>query len=156
MVGGAGGKGESMKDEQRKLLTEKLLGECWHKFKGDFGPYQTTCVECQLVFGAVHFSDWNLAAFHRTFATWPDLGAVMEALVKQEKWIDFVQFCEPRWLSPRMDSELKKSMLHTGKSITVIIRETHAEFYVWLFRPTDENGEPHFCRLVAEWMEGEK
>ena len=112
-----------LSDESKKRLTE-FLGKCWHEFRGDFGPYNTACVKCQLVFGAVHTSDWDLTKFHRTFTTGNDMLDLKEKLVEKGKWEEFVEFANSKCL---------EDISTPG-------------FYGWLFTM------PRFAELVDEFL----
>jgi hypothetical protein len=131
-----------MTDDQRKRLTE-YLGECWHKgywycncCKEEISPtrvtYQEQCDTCG------QYVEW---VSNRTFTNWPDLGAVKEKLVEKGDWFRrFKSYAASKWLDD--EDEMERYEISDV-----------AAFMVWLFRPIDENGKPHFCRLVAEWLE---
>jgi hypothetical protein len=76
--------------------------------------------------------------YNRTFDTWQDLGAVKEKLVEKGGWRDFINYAYGEFIR---DNPNCHSMYG---------------FDDWLFRPIDESGKPHFCRLVAEWLESRK
>jgi len=116
-------------DDQRKRLTE-LIGECWHEPKGE---KHCSCGRENIVNPYIHASNIN-----RRFTTWPDLGAVMEAVVMEGHWWEF-----EKWSMQKFDKEKPKKT----------ILELNARLIPWLIRPADEQGEAHFCRLVIEWME---
>lgn len=78
------------------------------------------------------------ACEQRTFLTWQDLGDVKDALVKMGKWDKFYYFA------------LVKHELETVSQVK------EAPFATWLFRPLNDKGQPHFCKLVSEWWEGQK
>jgi hypothetical protein len=69
----------------------------------------------------------------RQFDTWQDLGDVKDKLVEKGLWYDFSLFADNQCES--LDWR---------------------DVYVWLFNPLDEQGNPHFCRLVAEYLEERK
>ena len=58
-----------MKDDQKKMLTEKLLGEDYHN--DDDGHYKV-CTVC-------HIQHRTPSDHNRTFLTWQDLGDCKEA-----------------------------------------------------------------------------
>ncbi len=109
-----------MTDDQRRMLTG-YIGEKWGEEYYD--PENR-----------IYRSDYN-----RTFATWSDLGAVKEAIVKKGEWIAFHCFCRQMWLDKTASFRID------------LIPDSYSEYTLWLFRPTDEAGEPHFACLVCEW-----
>ena len=127
-----GGAPMNLTEEQRKMLTKKLLEECWH----DIQPRPCgvfLCLKCG------YTPDKIMDEHNRTFLTWQDLGDCKEALEKEGLWVDFITEMIDLWERRNNYVDLKIP-----------------EFSYWLFRPTDEKGETHFCRLVAEFMEAEK
>ena len=114
-----------MTDDDRKLLTEKLLGEEWHEWFDD---------------GGKHFSEWRsytcgicgknvespVEPASRTFLTWQDVGDVKKKLVAKGMWEDFEVF-----IMQKLDKVLVAK---------------------WLFRPVNEKGEAHFCQLVVDFL----
>ncbi len=109
-------------ESQKKMLTEKLLKECWHELvRYKPGGIFRKCKKCGL----------GNDPENRTFLTWPDLGACKESLVREGLWKKFY------WWAVGKSQEIK--MLDSPDTAA------------WLFRPTVD-GEPHFCRLVAEFM----
>jgi len=121
-----------MTESDKKLLTE-FLEECRHESDGlSYDSKNLTqpwiCKYCKVPFGV---RDW------RTFTTWDDLGACKAALVEKGWWGEFLEFAFER----AMDE-------HDN-----IISRFDGDFISWLFRPVEENGEPHFCRLVARLVE---
>jgi hypothetical protein len=118
-----------MTDESRRILTE-YLGECWHEPCGPYTP-GIMCSCGKRSYNAKH------AENNRTFTTWDDLGAVKEKLAeKKGDWWRFIIYCYG------IRNETYDTTYDSPAS----------GFMSWLFRPIDENGKPHFCRLVAEWL----
>lgn len=115
----------NLTDDQRRMLTEKLLGECWHKTSSASTEW---CIKCK---------SW-IEGPGRTFLTWQDLGDCKEALVKKGLWRKFLDYCDKQ----HQPKERDFFPLY--------------DFVDWLFCLTDEGGEAHFCRLVAEFMEERK
>lgn len=73
----------TMTDDRRKLLTEKVLGECWH----DFGaPRDENLIP---MCGKCNQSKMFPWVKHRLFNTWQDLGDVFKKLVDDGKFNDF-------------------------------------------------------------------
>jgi hypothetical protein len=111
-------------DDQRGLLTEKLLKETVYCKKCGYPIHEKTN----------HVSP---PLFNRDFLTWQDLGDCKEALVREGLWDRFSDYSYDIY----EDSGSVLGALEFG-------------FTAWLFRPTDESGEPHFCRLAAEFIKG--
>lgn len=129
-----------LSDDQKKMLTEKLLWECCHEWINDSYNFpKCHCSKCEIDLTEL-FGDGN-----RTFLTWQDLGDCKEALVKKGLGEEFIKFCYNKWVYP--DTQVKIN------PATILAIRSSANFDLWLFRPTDEKGEAHFCRLVAEFME---
>ncbi len=121
-------------DDQKKMLTE-FLGECWHEMKVIGGVRECCCgVKGNIATLFMHKGN-------RTFLTPDDQQACKDMLVEKGMWAKFYYWAEFQWA----DSDLEIDMKLFG-----------ASFNEWLFRPVDEYGEPHFCRLVAEFLEGRK
>jgi len=118
-----------MTDNQKKMLTE-WMGECWHEWNpkvqnGETSEGQPYCLKCDYQ---------GTYGFRRTFDTWADLGACMEKLAEKGEWIDFFDEIYTSWWA------------------TNLTHSPAEDFTSWLFRPKVD-GKPHFCKLVAEWME---
>lgn len=73
---------------EKKRITEKLLGECYHEIK-DKGPYASTCSRCGLTFGAIHISDWDPDGFNRDFNTPKDAHDILVKLLDNWQWKKF-------------------------------------------------------------------
>jgi hypothetical protein len=111
-------------DGQKKLLTE-WLGECWHEWVNESYNYPTAyCGKCEQDLTQL-FGDGN-----RTFLTDKDMMDCMRQLVKEGKWQEFCKFA------------IKESDYEEDQIFG---------FTPWLMRPTNAQGKPHFCRLVAEF-----
>ena len=112
-----------MTDEHKKLLTEEVLGECWHERRTeDVGkkPWDLShCVKCgELV---------KLQSFdRRTFDNAADMMALFRKLVDNDEFRKF-----------RYDTWLKGETVNAQNPITE-----------WLFYNPER-----FCCLVAQWLE---
>lgn len=117
-----------MTESQRKWLTE-YIGECWHDpqiFACDDGSYFIRCTKCK-----------NPAKTYttlRTFSTWADLGAGMEAIQKKgwEEWDSFSYFAHGEWVA------------YEGADVPSY-KECRRDFTAWLFTPS------RFFELVCRW-----
>ncbi len=78
-------------------------------------------------------------ASNRCFDTWQDVGDCKDKLVEKGLWDDFLNWICRKVVGIGYYSDSKSPLL-TVFGVT------------WLFRPTDESGQPHFCRLVAEFL----
>lgn len=65
-------------DEQRKILTEELLKECWHEF-GIIHVGYLDCLNCGME--RKHVKE------NRTFDNWNDFGAVVEKLGTRQAYV---------------------------------------------------------------------
>jgi len=122
-----------MSDNWRKTLTKELLGECWHDWHRSAGFWNWLCHKCE--------KEMMIQVPHRTFSTWQDVGDVKEKLVEMGRWDEFYN-----WMMLMEDASAVES-----KAVA------------WLFRCTNEQGEPHFCKLVYDagvelgwWREGRR
>ncbi len=122
-----------MTDDQKQMLTEKLLDECWHYPEAESNLFR--CKKCNTIFWQVTIKDRD--AFNRTFTTWQDVGDCKDKLVEKGLWNEFDEWAFMKWDALKPFNDLSR---HIG------------EFNNWLFLPVDESGEPHFCRLVAEFL----
>lgn len=120
-----------MDESMKKMLTE-WLGECRHEFVEEMLiPAKDRCIHCSRL--RIQVSDMD----NRTFTTWQDLGDVKEKLVEKGMWEEFYWYARDAWEESH------------------ILNRESSEFSSWLFRPINEKGEPHFCRLVAEKGKGD-
>ena len=117
-----------MIDTDRKILTEEVLGECWHEFH-EFCP--NTCSKCK------RGNNWSILD-NRTFITPQDSHDVCKALVEKGKWESFYKY----WLAKFTASE----SLEYGAIL-------HAIFVKWLLIESPERT----CQLAVDfWKEGRK
>jgi hypothetical protein len=116
-----------MTEADCKLITEKLLGECWHlDIYGD--SLDIICsVCCQRV--GIHP--------RRTFTTPQDFFACFEKLVELGEWGDF-------WMIAR-----KNFIITTSIQI-----DDFVSWDEWLLSRT-ESGHMRLCVLCAEWLRKE-
>ena len=113
-----------MTDDYKKMLTEEVLGKCWHAWgKVHYGnnDFIDVCVTCRQVADESHTN--------RTFATWKDLGDLKEKIVEMGEWRTFY-----RWAYDYAGSNL----LNEGYTY-------EDDFCNWLMNPE------RFCELVAKW-----
>jgi hypothetical protein len=112
--------------DEQRKRLTKYLGEKWYECNIPPCTHEKNC------------------CYNRTFDTWQDLGAVKEKLVEKGDWFRrFKSYAASKWLDD--EDEMERYEISDV-----------AAFMVWLFRPIDENVNPHFCRLVAEWLENNK
>lgn len=133
--------GEDMNDADRKLLTEKLLRECWHEIIHEQDRYwHWYCKICKKDFPNPEFRNaWK----QRTFTTPADVFAVKDALVNKGLWGDFNDYCMD--ICPYTKIQDLTRLYGSGKEIV-------AKFNNWLFRPVNEKGKAHFCQLAADFL----
>lgn len=90
-----------MIEDDRRLLTEEVLGEKWHKFilspkmtiptPSSFRPSQCSC-------GNTGYSVIEICSkANRTFTTWQDTGDLKERIVEMGEWRDFALFAAGEW-----------------------------------------------------------
>ena len=125
---------------QRKVLTE-FLGEYGHSYTVGFrtgGRSKCSCGRkgCSVLDFCQHEN--------RTFLTWSDLGAVKDKLMERGLINDFYAFSFEIFIK-------ESNQRHYNEEVDGL-----GVFFTWLFRPIDGFGEPHFCRLVAEFLEERK
>ena len=119
-----------MNDEDRKVLTERLLGECWHEYgmwqpsKKDQGlPYMECLCGCNHI-----ISYWKDAHTNRTFLTPDDMMAVKRKLVEKGLYDRFSV-----WAQNKLDSI-------PGP------RGNRRRFDDWLI------DEKRFCQLACDYL----
>lgn len=124
----------TLTESDKKMLTE-WLGECWHEWEDNLPNNPTWCKKCSK--GALWSDITRGDGFYlkRAFLTDTDMMDCMRQLVKKGKWPDFELYSTAQWLKQLKD---KRSLMQ------------------WLMCPTDEQGEPHFCKLVVEFKPWDK
>jgi hypothetical protein len=113
-----------MTEADCKLITEKLLGECWHVFK--YKDKQLYCENCH---------NWSSAIkVNRTFTDPQDFFAVFDKLVEKGEWEVFAEWAafEDNYGAESMASE-------------------YSSFIVWLLSK-DASGVYRLCRLIGEYL----
>jgi hypothetical protein len=113
-----------MTQEDCKLITEKMLGECWHTYIPCEYDYPFHCSKC----GAVLSRPPNE---NRTFTTSQDFFACFNRLVELGKWIPFENMAFVEW--------------------DVTTRSPYQQFTEWLLSRT-ESGHMRLCVLCVEWL----
>ena len=116
-----------MKDEDRKLLTEKLLGECFNS-NVDFWRTTPLCSECGRFHG------------NRTFTTPDDMMAVFRKLMKKGDFASFMVFVY--WDSEGDCDE--EDMEHQKAHPESVFYES--QFVGWLF-----SDPARFCELALRF-----
>jgi len=86
----------NLTDDEKRYITEKVLGECWHE---SFVNECNQCKNCNV--WKKRFAEWN-----RTFTTHQDLAEVYGKLVESGEWEEFQLFLAKKFNSWRMDSGL--------------------------------------------------
>ena len=116
-----------MTDEWRKLLTEKLLGECWHEWElTRRGNHK--CKHC----GYISFRDFFPS--QRSFTTDTDMLVVFRKIRDVGKWKEFHDYIGDKFVL----------------TIPIACICYHcAEFSEWLFLDNPERA----CCLVADFLE---
>lgn len=71
-------------NEVNRIITEKVLGECYHIF--DNISSSDTCVKCKKVYG----SNYSMCHIRSDFSTWSDYGPLLEKIQGETWWEDFV------------------------------------------------------------------
>lgn len=144
-----------MDDSDRRLLVEKVLGECWHEF-GNFHYMRKDnhivevggCVSClcpagKLPLGYKFFKNKYGEGRHgyqsnnRTFTTRDDMIDLYEAIQKMGEWTIFYRFIQRKF------SVLHDFRLAKNDTVTA-----------WLFC-LDGTGYEVRCQMVADWAKGE-
>ena len=114
-------------DDRRRMLTEEVLGECWHGYTDDITPDgQWRMCSC----GYAFIRREN--HINRTFTSWQDLGDLKKKIVEMGEWDEFIDFTleEHGSLGPVFSNEAKFYK---------------ADYIDWLMNPE------RFCELVAKW-----
>jgi hypothetical protein len=112
-----------MTDEERKMLTEKLLGECWHEW-GLIGSGNYKCKYC----GYISFRDFFPS--NRTFTTYTDMLAVFREIRDKGKLRDFINY-----VCSRVEATIPRQPVY---------------FMQWLFL---DNPERACCLAADFWEE---
>ncbi len=83
-------------EEQRKLLTEEVLGECFHELHHNENQWEcgdSTCCKCKEKF----YFPKRISTSNYTFTTVDDMIAVFRAIRDKEKWLSFEAFSIVYW-----------------------------------------------------------
>jgi len=117
-------------EARKKLLTEKVMGECWHEFGGWSGKVgslvHSICNKCFQWFG----SNDNV---NRTFTTPQDMWDLQMKLINSGEWNDFYVFAQKHWRKA-----IKAEWYYFNMS----------GLWAWFLSDI-----PRFCCLVAMWKE---
>ena len=123
-----------MTDDHKKMLTEEILGECWHR--PDYGsqminPKFYIGVLCAC--GKVSYNVKHEKKSNRTFTTWQDMGDLKKKIVEMGEWDEFIDFTleEHGSLGPVFSNEAKFYK---------------ADYIDWLMNPI------RFPELVVGWI----
>ena len=102
--------------EQRKLLTEEVLGECWHKlhrspkYDDISGLY---CSKCK-----------TIAEPNRTFDNWTDFGAVVEKLLTTKTdAFDLSEFFEGKYHNESDNAPIYEVWLLNPERFCILVAE---------------------------------
>ena len=126
-----------LSDEDRKRLTE-FLGEVFHE---DRKTYDTSYYSKHVMCTCGNEIREENYSYHqklgnRTFTTPHDTFALKDKLIDIGKWWAFESYCwEKVW---------EQKWCYQDK--------IYPSFAFWLFRLTDENGDPHFSSLVSTFL----
>lgn len=126
-----------MIEDDRRLLTEEVLGEKWHKFilspkmtiptPSSFRPSQCSC-------GNTGYSVIEICSkANRTFTTWQDTGDLKERIVEMGRWGEFMM--------------VQKRQIHVTENPNGM---TLSEWVDWLMDPI------RFPELVVGWWRKRK
>lgn len=142
-----------MDDSDRRLLVEKVLKEPWHTLIHYLDDGTVKCL-CGKLFrdldeGTLHVGQEN----YRTFTTRSDMMDLYEAIQKAGEWRCFIRFTGKHWMTDCSEGEAEREL--KIYSLTEVIRNTHADFYAWLFC-LDGTGYEDRCQIIADWAKGEK
>ena len=86
-----------LSDDQKKMLTEEIFGECWHKMERIHpGGIFKRCHKC--------LRPESMGIHNRTFTSWQDLGDLKENIVMMGEWESFLIYAASTF-SP--DREMK-------------------------------------------------
>ena len=121
-----------MNEADKKFLTEKVLGECWHDMYEVSDYTYEQCIKCGVLTGMEMFRDDN---DNRTFATDADVMDLMRAMVKQGKWAVFFSYAMCEY----------ERVCHNWQE------GYDYEYAEWLFLSTEPDGVRTFCKLAGEF-----
>lgn len=120
-----------LSEEEKRMLTEEVLGECWHI------PIEATVGEIPVSYGCTK-CNYSGNGTNRTFDTWQDLGDLKNKIVEIGEWQRFVWWCRD---DPKLPLSCQDISVMQG------IKYYPALYFDWLLDPV------RFCELVAEWWE---
>ena len=121
-----------MTDDRRRMLTEEVLGECWHEWvhitpegRDEYYDYNI-CKKCKEMWSGLNYKN------NRTFTTWQDMGDLKKKIVEMGEWDGFWMYAA---------TEFKEVQHKAGK---VVWRKS--EMSNWLMNPI------RFPELVVGWI----
>ena len=118
-------------ESDKKILTEKLLDECWHTYssEGANEPDVRICTKCRR-----YSFESNIPSTYRTFTTPDDFFAIFDKLVERGEWNEFITRKIGEWESKNnyVDHEIP-------------------EFTAWLYSKNNK-GEWVLADLAVEWL----
>jgi hypothetical protein len=123
-----------MKDEDAKLLTEKLLGECWHhpSYKETIVFYGKERAYYDCYCGKADVTESHFVS--RTFTTPDDMMAVKEKLVEKGEWEGFDRYAYGEFCR------------RADKFQIEITGYVSAAYSNWLINPE------RFCKLAVQFI----
>jgi hypothetical protein len=139
----------TLNEADRKRLTEFLDKEPWHEIINSMEhPIQQRILYQCSCFEETEDIEGHLSKYNKSFTTPDDRQALCEALMREGKWIEFVEYCGPHLKNYTGDI---KAEIRT-KGIVRVTRETAAEFYFWLLVE-----QPERCNyLITKFLEEER
>ncbi len=117
-----------MTDDRRRMLTEEVLGECWHGYTDGVtsdGQWRMCTCGYAYIIPEKHRN--------RTFLTWQDTGDLKKQIVEMGRWGEFMM--------------VQKRQIHVTENPNGM---TLSEWVDWLMDPI------RFPELVVEWWKGRK
>lgn len=134
-----------LSDDQKKMLTEEIFGECWHKMERIHpGGIFKRCHKC--------LRPESMGIHNRTFTSWQDLGDLKENIVMMGEWESFLIYAASTFSPDREMKNFTNYLLDPTRFSELVAR--------WWEERKVKEGEGMICpicgRLLIMWNECEE
>jgi len=134
----------NLSDEERRYITEKVLGECWH----DISKETYSCRTCGMSRAEIYMQPFAVSD-NRTLTTHSDLAEVYGKLVENGEGGEFW-----RYACSQCNTEIATKQEIDSVNIRVLdatLRNVYGRFDVWLHCLAHSEQIPERMRMVIQF-----